>query len=87
MTFCGFYLFVYLGRFAFWPLAPLVKEDLSLSHIEIGIINALLLWGFGLGDLVHGRLAESYGLRLWVAVGAVLTSLLNVVTSFGASAM
>ena len=87
MTFCGFYLFVYLGRFAFWPLAPLVKEDLSLSHIEIGIINALLLWGFGLGDLVHGRLAETYGLRLWVAVGAVLTSLLNVVTSFGTSAM
>ena len=87
VTFCGFYLFVYLGRFAFWPLAPLVKEDLSLSHIEIGIINALLLWGFGLGDLVHGRLAETYGLRLWVAVGAVLTSLLNVVTSFGTSAM
>jgi len=87
VAFCGFYLFVYLGRFGFWPLAPLVKEDLSLSHIEIGIINALLLWGFGLGDLIHGRLAETYGLRLWVAMGAVLTSLLNVVTSFGASAI
>ena len=59
VAFCGFYLFIYLGRFAFWPLAPLIKEDLSLSHIEIGIINALLLWGFGLGDLVHGRLEDT----------------------------
>ncbi len=87
MAFCGFYLFVYLGRFSFWPLSPIIKDDLSLSHIEIGIINALLLWGFGLGDLVHGRLAEAYGLRLWVASGAVLTSALNVATSFGSSAM
>ena len=87
VTFCGFYLFVYLGRFNFWPVAPLVKEDLSLSHVEIGIINALLLWGFGLGDLVHGRLAETYGLRLWVAMGAVLTSVLNVATSFGTTAI
>ena len=64
LAFAFFYLFLYLGRFNFWPVAPLVKEDLALSNIELGVINALLLWGFGLGDLVHGRLAEVYGLRL-----------------------
>ena len=87
LSFCGFYLFLYLGRFNFWPVAPLVQEDLALSHIEIGIINALLLWGFGLGDLVHGRLAEAYGLRLWVLGGAVLTTVLNWITSYGTSAL
>jgi len=87
LSFCVFYLFLYLGRFNFWPIAPLVKEDLDLSHVEIGLINALLLWGFGLGDLVHGRLAEAYGLRLWVLGGAVLTTVLNWITSFGTSAM
>ena len=59
LAFSGFYLFLYLGRFNFWPVSPLVREDLSLTFIEIGLINALLLWGFGLGDLVHGRVAES----------------------------
>jgi OPA family glycerol-3-phosphate transporter-like MFS transporter len=87
LSFCGFYLFLYLGRFNFWPIAPLVQEDLALTHLEIGLINALLLWGFGLGDLVHGRLAEAYGLRLWVLGGAVLTTVFNWVTSYGGSAM
>ncbi len=86
LSFSGFYLFLYLGRFNFWPVAPLVKEDLGLTHVEIGLINALLLWGFGLGDLVHGRLAEAYGLRLWVLIGAVLTTVLNWITSFATSA-
>ena len=86
LAFAGFYLFLYLGRFNFWPIAPLVKEDLALSNFDIGLINALLLWGFGLGDLVHGRLAEVYGLRLWVLIGAVLTVVFNWVTSFATSA-
>lgn len=50
LSFAGFYVFLYLGRFNFWPIAPLVKEDLGLNHLEIGLINALLLWGFGIGD-------------------------------------
>jgi OPA family glycerol-3-phosphate transporter-like MFS transporter len=87
LGFAGFYLFLYLGRFNFWPVAPLAKEELGLSHVEIGLITALLMWGFGLGDLVHGCLAETYGLRLWVLLGAVLTTVFNWVTSFGNSAV
>ena len=85
LAFAGFYLFLYMGRFNFWPAAPLVKEELDFSHVEIGLITALLLWGFGLGDLVHGRLGEAFGLRLWVMLGAVLTTAFNWTTSFGGS--
>ena len=87
LAFAGFYLFLYLGRFNFWPVAPLVKEDLSLSNFEIGLVNAMLLWGFGLGDLFHGRLAEIYGLRMWVMVGAILTTVFNIITSFATSTL
>ena len=87
LAFAGFYLFLYLGRFNFWPVAPLLKEDLSLSNFEVGLVNALLLWGFGLGDLVHGRLAETFGLRLWVMIGAILTTVFNLITSFATSAV
>ena len=74
-----------MSRFNFWPLEPLIKEDLNLTYVEIGLINALLLWGFGIGDLIHGRLAEAYGLRLWVLLGACLSVLFNWITSFGSS--
>ena len=80
--FAGFYLFVYMGRFTLWPTAPIVREDLGFTHVEIGLVNAALLWGFGLGDLVHGRLAEAYGLRLWVMLGAIATTIFSVMTSF-----
>jgi OPA family glycerol-3-phosphate transporter-like MFS transporter len=87
LCFAGFYLFIYLGRFNFWPVAPLVKQELGLSNIEVGLLNAALLWGFMIGEVVHGRLAEAYGLRLWVLLGAVLTVVFNWVTSFGNAAL
>ena len=85
IAFAGFYLFVYLGRFNFWPVAPLIKQELQLTYLDIGIINAFLLWGFCLGDLVHGRLSEIYGFRVWVLLGAIFTTILNWATSFGIS--
>ena len=86
-AFCAFYLFAYTGRFNLWPTAPLIKDDLVLTNLEIGIINAMLLWGFMLGDLAHGRLAEAYGLRLWVMLGAIFTAVFNGAASFGLSAI
>ena len=85
LVFAFFYLFVYLGRFNFWPISPLVKEDLNFSYLQIGIINVCLLWGFGLGDLFHGRLSEYYGFRVWIALGAITTTLFNLLASFGTS--
>jgi len=84
-VFAFFYLFVYLGRFNFWPISPLVKDDLNFSYLQIGIINVCLLWGFGLGDLFHGRLSEYYGFRVWIALGAITTTLFNLLASFGTS--
>ena len=87
LAFAGFYLFAYLGRFSLYPLAPLVKDELALSNVEIALIWAMLFWGFALGDVCHGRLAEAFGLRLWVMVGAVLTAVFNWATSYATSSL
>jgi sugar phosphate permease len=84
-SFAVFYLFVYMGRFNHWPAGPVIREDLGFTHVDIGIINACLLWGFAIGDFVHGRLAESYGYRFWILVGTLTSVALNWVTSFGSS--
>ena len=87
LSFVVFYLFAYLGRFSLYPLAPLVKQELALSNVEIAIIWAMLFWGFALGDVCHGRLAEAFGLRLWVMLGAILTAVFNWATSFATSSL
>jgi sugar phosphate permease len=83
ISFSMFYLFVYMGRFNHWPAGPVIREDLDFSHVDIGIINACLLWGFAIGDFVHGRFAEVYGYRFWLVVGTLASVVLNWITSFG----
>jgi len=84
-SYAAFYLFVYMGRFNHWPAGPVMREQLDFTHIEIGIINACLLWGFAIGDMIHGRIAEIYGYRFWLVVGTLTSVALNWITSFGTS--
>ena len=84
-SYAAFYLFVYMGRFNHWPAGPVIREELDFTHIEIGIINACLLWGFAVGDMTHGRLAEAYGYRFWIVAGTLASVALNWVTSFGST--
>ncbi|MEE8045540.1 MAG: MFS transporter [Dehalococcoidia bacterium] len=85
LSYSTFYLFVYMGRFNHWPAGPIIREELDFTHIEIGIINACLLWGFALGGFTHGRIAEIYGYRIWLVGGTLASVALNWVTSFGSS--
>lgn len=87
IIFSIFYMTNYLGRFNFWPMAPLIREDLALSHLQIGLLNASVLWGFCMGDLVHGSLSEKYGFRTWILMGAILTTLCNIIVSFSSGFM
>ena len=84
-SYAAFYLFVYMGRFNHWPAGPVIREDLNFTHIELGIINAFLLWGFAIGGFTHGRLAEAYGYRFMLVTGTLASVALNWVTSFGSS--
>jgi MFS transporter, OPA family, glycerol-3-phosphate transporter len=85
LLFCGFYMFLYLGRFNFGFVMPQIIDDLGMTRTMAGFVNACMFWGFGLGDLVHGRLSDRFSSRLWVALGGVLTTTCNWFTSFGHS--
>ncbi|MBH66023.1 MAG: hypothetical protein CL784_05870 [Chloroflexi bacterium] len=74
-----------MGRFNHWPASPVMREQLDFTHVEVGIINACLLWGFAIGGMTHGRIAELYGYRFWLVTGTIASVILNWVTSFGTS--
>ena len=87
ISYLVFYSFVYIGRFSHWVAGPEIQQELNFTHIELGILNACLLWGFAAGDIFHGRLAETYGMRVWILIWVLISVCLNWITSFGNSLM
>ncbi|MEE9273894.1 MAG: MFS transporter [bacterium] len=83
--FCGFYIFNYTGRFNFSLIQTAIIDDLGITRAATGWINSWMFWGFAVGDIVHGRLAERYGYRLVFLLGAIGTAVFNFITSFGDS--
>jgi len=87
ISYLVFYSFVYIGRFSHWVAGPEIQQEFYFTHIELGILNACLLWGFAAGDIFHGRLAETYGMRVWILIWVLISVCLNWITSFGNSLM
>jgi OPA family glycerol-3-phosphate transporter-like MFS transporter len=76
------YLFFYTGRQTFGFAIPGIEADLGLSKTTLGAISGLLLWSYAAGQMVNGNLADKFGGRRLMTLGAVLSTILNWCTSF-----
>jgi OPA family glycerol-3-phosphate transporter-like MFS transporter len=77
------YLVYYTGRQNFGWAIPGLRAELGLSATGIGWISGAGLVLYGVGQLVSGHVADRAGGRRLVALGAVMSCLLNWLTSFG----
>ena len=85
IAYCAFYSINYMGRFNFSLIQPAIISDLGITSADTGWINSWMFWGFAFGDLVHGRLAERFGYRRILLLGAIGTGLFNFIASYGNS--
>ncbi|MGV9801844.1 MFS transporter [Mycobacterium sp. NPDC003449] len=76
------YLFFYTGRQTFGFAIPGIEEDLGLSKTTLGAISGTMLWCYAAGQMINGNLADKFGGRRLMALGAVLSTILNWCTSF-----
>ncbi|MCX6626882.1 MAG: MFS transporter [Candidatus Solibacter sp.] len=83
VMFC--YLFFYTGRQNFGFAARGMQDELHLSSTAIGLFNAMLLLGYGVGQAINGNLADMYGARRMVAIGAFASVALNWCVSLSQS--
>jgi MFS transporter, OPA family, glycerol-3-phosphate transporter len=83
VMFC--YLFFYTGRQNFGFAARGMQDELHLSSTAIGLFNAMLLLGYGVGQAINGNLADMYGARRMVAIGAFASVALNWCVSMSQS--
>ncbi|OBG80899.1 MFS transporter [Mycobacterium sp. E802] len=76
------YLFFYTGRQTFGFAIPGIEEDLGLSKTTLGAISGVMLWSYAVGQMINGNLADKFGGRRLMALGAVLSTMMNWCTSF-----
>ncbi len=81
VMFC--YLFYYTGRQTFGFAIPGIQADLGLEKQTLGLISAALLWAYAGGQMINGNLGDKFGGRRMMCLGAVVSFLLNWLTSFG----
>ena len=76
------YLFFYTGRHNFGWAATGIIDEFGVNKTQIGWASAGMLWAYGLGQLINGNLADRYGARVMMTLGAVLSVIMNWATSF-----
>jgi MFS transporter, OPA family, glycerol-3-phosphate transporter len=79
------YLFYYTGRQTFGFAIPFIEEELGFSKTTLGLMGTALLWSYAIGQAINGNLADKFGGRIMMSLGAVLSCLFNWIVSFGGS--
>lgn len=77
------YLFYYTGRQTIGFAFPGIELELGLNKKQLGLLGTALLWTYALGQVINGNLADRFGGRRMMSLGAILSCGLNWVVSFG----
>jgi len=81
VMFC--YLFYYTGRQTFGFAIPGIQAELGLDKHTLGWVSAAMLWAYAIGQAINGNLGDRFGGRRMMCLGALLSVVMNWVTSFG----
>lgn len=76
------YLFFYTGRHNFGWAAKDMAAELNISYTAVGWISFSMLIGYAIGQLVNGNLADHFGARRMVPLGAILSISANIGISY-----
>jgi OPA family glycerol-3-phosphate transporter-like MFS transporter len=79
------YLFFYTGRQTFGFAIPGIEAELGLSKATLGWVSTALLWSYAIGQAINGNLADTFGGRRIMALGAVASTVMNWIVSLGAN--
>lgn len=76
------YLFFYTGRQTFGFAIPGIQAELGLTSATLGWISTAMLWAYAIGQAINGNLADKFGGRRVMSLGAILSCGTNWAASF-----
>jgi len=75
------YFLYYLNRLNLPPIIPALRQDLNISHTEVGYFVSLFMVIYTVVQLPAGLWGDRYGARKVVTLGCVVSSLANLAFS------
>lgn len=79
------YLFFYTGRQVFGFAIPGIQDETGLSATALGLVSTCLLWTYAIGQAINGNLADKFGGRQIMSLGALASTVVNWVVSLMSS--
>lgn len=79
------YLFFYNGRQNINLVMAQMATELGTTTAALGVVSAALLWCYGFGQLISGRLGALLGYKRLMMISIVASAVLNVIISFQSS--
>jgi len=89
-TFLAFtlvYPLYYLGRYNYTAVLPAIMLEFNWSYAMVGSFATVLTLTYAFGQLINGFFADRYGPRLMLALGGIMSMVMNFFTSMGSSFM
>jgi MFS family permease len=74
-----------VGMWSFVVALPTVQADFGVLRAEASLAYTVLMMGFAVGSVVAGKLADSYGIRATLMLGAASIGLGYIATSYAPS--
>jgi MFS transporter, Spinster family, sphingosine-1-phosphate transporter len=75
----------YVDRQVLFSVFPLLKADLGLTSVQLGLLSTVFLWIYGLLSPVSGFLADRFGRSRMISVSLLVWSAVTVATGYAGS--
>jgi MFS family permease len=74
-------LFNYADRQAIFSVFPLLKEEMGLSDIQLGLVGASFMWVYALALPLAGIVGDRFGRKTLILGGLIFWSVITVATA------
>ncbi len=81
------YFLNYCDRQAVFAMFPVLKAELNLTDLQLGLTGSIFLWVYGLCCPIAGQIGDKHSKRSLVLISLVIWSLVTFATGFAMSAL
>jgi MFS family permease len=83
----GAYFLNYCDRQAVFAMFPVLKTELGMTDLQLGLTGSIFLWVYGIGCPIAGQIADRVSKRMLVVVSLAVWSVVTLGTGFATGAV